>query len=46
MSWDIAPESARQVLRVMGELAPVGVPQDLAPRHFAAGPDKQDYGIN
>src|SRR4029077_12695888 len=29
MSWEIAPESARQVLRVMGELAPAGVPRTL-----------------
>jgi hypothetical protein len=26
MSWDIAPDSARQVLRVIGELAPAPVP--------------------
>jgi tetratricopeptide (TPR) repeat protein len=29
MSWEIAPESAKQVLRVMGELAPAGVPRAL-----------------
>ena len=29
MSWDSAPESAKQVLRVMGELAPAGVPRTL-----------------
>ena len=29
MSWDIAPDPARQVLRVMGELAPAPVPRRL-----------------
>jgi tetratricopeptide (TPR) repeat protein len=29
MSWDIAPAPARQVLRVMGELAPAPVPRRL-----------------
>jgi tetratricopeptide (TPR) repeat protein len=29
LSWDAAPEPARRVLRVMGELAPVGVPRSL-----------------
>ena len=29
MSWDLATEPCRQVLRAMSELAPVGVPQSL-----------------
>ncbi|MBL8295486.1 MAG: tetratricopeptide repeat protein [Bryobacterales bacterium] len=29
MSWDIAPEMGKHVLRVMGELAPVAVPRAL-----------------
>ena len=29
MSWEITPEPARQVLRVMGELAPAAVPRSL-----------------
>src|SRR5262249_49773828 len=29
MSWDLAPDAAKQVLRVMGELAPVSVPRRL-----------------
>jgi tetratricopeptide (TPR) repeat protein len=39
MSWNLAPDAARQVLRVMGELAPAPAPRTLL-RRVLKGPER------
>jgi tetratricopeptide (TPR) repeat protein len=43
MSWDVAPEAAKQVLRVMGELGPAAVPRSLL-RTVVSLPEQRGMG--